>query len=55
MDKKLIRCVKCKARLYDLLEGGVVVRAVIKCPKCGHLNKYAEIKYNPDYETRATS
>lgn len=54
-SKTLVRCLKCKGRLYDLVEGGIVIGQVIKCPKCGCINKFVEVKYEPRYETRITS
>ena len=53
-QSKEIRCKKCNARLYDLLEGGVIIGQVIKCRKCGAINKFIEVKYEPRYETRIT-
>jgi phage FluMu protein Com len=49
---KEIRCKKCNHLLYKLSEGGEVKLQEIKCKKCKYLNKIAEVKYKPDYETR---
>ncbi len=49
---KEIRCKKCNYLLYKLSEGGEIKLQEIKCRKCKYLNKIAEVKYKPDYETR---
>ena len=53
--KQEIRCKKCNARLFDLEPGGVIIGQVIKCRKCGAINKFVEVKYQPNYETRVTT
>jgi phage FluMu protein Com len=49
---KEIRCKKCNYLLYKLDAGGEVKLQEIKCRKCKYINRIAEVKYAPDYETR---
>ncbi len=52
MTYKEIRCKKCNHLLYKLEAGGQVRLQEIKCKKCKYVNKFTEVKYKPDYETR---
>ena len=49
---KEIRCKKCNYLLYKLAEGGEIKLQEIKCRKCKYLNKIAEVRYKPEFESR---
>lgn len=48
-----IRCKRCKRLLCKLKPGGEIRETAMKCPKCGHFNLLREVKYSPNYESRA--